>query len=94
MAVNVAIGLVYYVRWLAELFRPADAAGGSRYDVPNGVAVAIGMTFTAGVVFSVLPGLAARPGARRARIVRDGIAVRAPAGQQVRHGLSAWRSRC
>ncbi len=56
MAVNVAIGLVYYARWLAELFRPSEVAGASRYDVPNGVAVAIGMTFTAGLVFSVFPG--------------------------------------
>ena len=56
MAVNVAIGLVYYARWLAELFRPPVTEGASRYDVPNGVAVAIGMTFTAGVVFSVFPG--------------------------------------
>ena len=56
MAVNVAIGLVYYVRWLGELFRPSRVEGASRYDVPNGVAVAIGMTFTAGLVFSVFPG--------------------------------------
>lgn len=56
MAVNVAIGLVYYVLWLRELFLPAQTAGASRYDVPNGVAVAIGMTFAAGVLFSVLPG--------------------------------------
>ncbi len=56
MAVNVAIGLVYYVRWLRELFTPSDQPGASRYDVPTGVAVAIGMTFTAGLVFSVLPG--------------------------------------
>ena len=56
MALNVAIGLVYYARWLGELFRPAEVAGGSRYDVPNGVGVAIGLTFTAGVVFSVFPG--------------------------------------
>jgi NADH-quinone oxidoreductase subunit N len=56
MAVNVAIGLVYYVRWLRELFRSSAVEGASRYDVPNGVAVAIGMTFTAGVVFSVFPG--------------------------------------
>jgi NADH-quinone oxidoreductase subunit N len=56
MAVNVAIGLVYYVRWLRELFRPSVAEGASRYDVPNGVGVAIGMTFTAGVLFSVFPG--------------------------------------
>jgi NADH-quinone oxidoreductase subunit N len=56
MAVNVAIGLVYYARWLAELFLPGEAEGASAYDVPNGVGVAIGMTFTAGLVFSVLPG--------------------------------------
>ena len=56
MAVNVAIGLVYYARWLRELFRPATDAAGSSYDIPNGVAVAIGMTLVAGLVFSVLPG--------------------------------------
>jgi NADH-quinone oxidoreductase subunit N len=56
MAVNVAIGLVYYARWLAELFLPSDVEGASRYDVPNGVGVAIGMTFTAGLVFSIFPG--------------------------------------
>ena len=61
MAVNVAIGLVYYARWLMELFRPADVEGASTYDVPNGVGVAIGMTFTAGVVFSVVPGLLLDP---------------------------------
>jgi NADH-quinone oxidoreductase subunit N len=61
MAINVAIGLVYYVRWLMELFRPADVASGSTYDVPNGVGVAIGMTFMAGVGFSVFPGLLLDP---------------------------------
>ena len=61
MAVNVAIGLVYYARWLMELFRPAEVAGGSTYDVPNGVGIAIGMTFTAGVAFSVVPGLLLDP---------------------------------
>ena len=55
MAVNVVIGLVYYARWLAELFRPRRVGGRPAYDVPNGVAVAIGMTFTAGVLFSVFP---------------------------------------
>ena len=61
MAVNVAIGLVYYARWLMELFRPPDVVGASTYDVPNGVGVAIGMTFTAGVAFSVFPGLLLDP---------------------------------
>jgi NADH-quinone oxidoreductase subunit N len=56
MAVNVAIGVVYYVRWLLVLVQPADRPGSSTYDVPNGVAVAIGMTTTAGVLFSVFPG--------------------------------------
>jgi len=61
MAVNVAIGLVYYARWLRELFRPSVVEGANRYDVPNGVAVAIGITLTAGIVFSVLPGLLLDP---------------------------------
>jgi NADH-quinone oxidoreductase subunit N len=61
MAVNVAIGLVYYMRWLRELFRPGLVEGASRYDVPNGVGVAIGMTFTAGLVFSVFPGVLLDP---------------------------------
>lgn len=61
MAVNVAIGLVYYVRWLRELFRPGLVEGASRYDVPNGVGAAIGMTFTAGLVFSVFPGVLLDP---------------------------------
>jgi NADH-quinone oxidoreductase subunit N len=56
MAVNVAIGLVYYALWLRELFRPSAVVGGSTYDVPNGVGAAIGMTFTAGLLFSVFPG--------------------------------------
>jgi NADH-quinone oxidoreductase subunit N len=56
MALNVAIGVVYYVRWLLLLVQPAAAPGASTYDVPNGVAVAIGMTTTAGVLFSVFPG--------------------------------------
>src|SRR5680860_1495423 len=57
MAINVVIGLVYYARWLMELFRPADVEAGSTYDVPIGVGVGIGMTFTAGILFSVFPGL-------------------------------------
>ena len=61
MAVNVAIGLVYYARWLMELFRPAETAGASTYDVPNGVGAAVGMTLTAAVVFSVVPGLLLDP---------------------------------
>lgn len=56
MALNVVIGLVYYARWMRELFRPVATSGDSTYDVPNGVGVAIGMTFSAGLLFSVLPG--------------------------------------
>ena len=56
MAVNVAIGLVYYVRWLMILFTPADDEATARYDAPGGVAVAIGVTLAAGIVFSVFPG--------------------------------------
>jgi NADH-quinone oxidoreductase subunit N len=56
MAVNVAIGLVYYARWLMLLFTPAEDEQASRYDVPTGVAIAIGATLTAGIVFSVFPG--------------------------------------
>ncbi|HET7690518.1 MAG TPA: NADH-quinone oxidoreductase subunit N [Nocardioidaceae bacterium] len=56
MAVNVAIGLVYYARWLMVLFTPADDGQASRYDVPNAVAVAIGVTLTAGLTFSIFPG--------------------------------------
>ncbi len=56
MAVNVAIGLVYYARWLMVLFTPADDEHASRYDVPTAVGIAIGATLVAGLVFSVMPG--------------------------------------
>jgi NADH-quinone oxidoreductase subunit N len=56
MAVNVAIGLVYYVRWLMVLFTPAADERASSYDVPGGLAMAIGVTLTAGIAFSVYPG--------------------------------------
>ena len=56
MAVNVAIGLVYYARWLRRAVPSRGPPGPRRYDVPNGVGVAIGLTFTAGLVFSVFPG--------------------------------------
>jgi NADH-quinone oxidoreductase subunit N len=61
MAVNVAIGLVYYARWLMVLFRPAEDGDGSTYHVPAGVGVAIGLTFAAGLVFSVVPGVLLDP---------------------------------
>ena len=56
MAVNVAIGLVYYLRWLVLLFSPSQVVAANRYDVPGGLAVAVGVTTAAGVVFSVVPG--------------------------------------
>ncbi len=56
MALNVAVGLAYYARWLREVVRPASSADASTYDVPLGLGAAIGMTLTAGVWFSVVPG--------------------------------------
>jgi NADH-quinone oxidoreductase subunit N len=59
MAVNVAIGLVYYVRWLVELFRPSyDSAA---IATPRGAGIAVVVTLAAGVVLSVLPGLLLDP---------------------------------
>ena len=75
MAVNVAIGLVYYARWLMVLFTPADDEHASRYDVPTAVGIAIGATLVAGLVFSVMPGLDPRQrGARRRLTPLDGRA--------------------
>jgi NADH-quinone oxidoreductase subunit N len=59
MAVNVAIGLVYYVRWLVELFRPSYNT--TRQAMPRGAAIAVVVTLAAGVVLSVLPGLLLDP---------------------------------
>ena len=61
MAVNVAIGLVYYARWLVELFRPAEVPGQVDVRRAERVGVAVGMTFAAGVVLSVFPGLLLDP---------------------------------
>jgi len=61
MAFNVAIGLVYYLRWMVILFAPPSEPGASSYDVPNGAAIAIGMCLTAGLVFSVFPGVLLNP---------------------------------
>jgi NADH-quinone oxidoreductase subunit N len=76
MAVNVAIGLVYYARWLMELFRPAAEAGPETGPVtglgdtggpegagraPRAVGAAVALTFAASVVLSVLPGLLLDP---------------------------------
>jgi NADH-quinone oxidoreductase subunit N len=55
MAVNVAIGLVYYLRFLAVLLRPSDE-GGAVAAVPLVVRIALGGTLAAAVVLSVVPG--------------------------------------
>jgi len=59
MAVNVAVGLVYYVRWLVVLFRPSYDAAPSA--TPPGAIVAMVLTLVAGIVLSVLPGLLLDP---------------------------------
>lgn len=59
MALNVAIGLVYYARWLFELFRPAEHS--VPFVVPRGAGLAVAITFLAGAVFSVFPGLLLDP---------------------------------
>jgi NADH-quinone oxidoreductase subunit N len=57
MAVNVAIGLVYYLRFLAVLYRQVDADMPSRVDLPASTDLVVGVTVTAAVVFSVAPAL-------------------------------------
>jgi NADH-quinone oxidoreductase subunit N len=66
LAVNVAIGLVYYLRFVATLIRPAGdtaraAAGpahaGGRTGLPWPVAAVLAGTLAASVVLSILPGL-------------------------------------
>jgi NADH-quinone oxidoreductase subunit N len=57
MAVNVAIGLVYYLRFLVTLYRPADPELPSRVDLPATTDVVVGVTFAAAVVLSVAPAL-------------------------------------
>jgi NADH-quinone oxidoreductase subunit N len=59
MAVNVAIGLVYYLRFLVVLFRPDDLAPAAPRPggVPDSIDAVIGLTLAAAVVLSVFPGL-------------------------------------
>ena len=75
MALNVAIGLVYYARWLAELFRPSEVEGASRYDVPNGRRGGDRDDVHRRCGVLGVPRLAARPRARRPPVVRDGLQV-------------------
>jgi NADH-quinone oxidoreductase subunit N len=56
MAVNVVIGLYYYLAWAAALYaRPAEDARPPSYRISWSDGVAIGMTLGAAVWLSVLP---------------------------------------
>lgn len=56
MAVNVAIGLVYYLRVIALLLRPAEQEYVPRRPVAPSVRLVLGATLTGAIAFSVLPG--------------------------------------
>jgi NADH-quinone oxidoreductase subunit N len=56
MAVNVAIGLVYYLRVIAVLLRPADDETVPTGLVTRPVQVVLGLTLAAAAILSVLPG--------------------------------------
>jgi NADH-quinone oxidoreductase subunit N len=56
MAVNVAIGLVYYLRVIAILLRPADDEAVPTGPVTRPVQVVLGLTLAAAAILSVLPG--------------------------------------
>ena len=56
MAVNVAIGLVYYLRWIAITFRPVGTAEPAEpRRTPASLPVVVGATLVAAVVLSVVP---------------------------------------
>lgn len=57
MAVNVAIGLVYYLRFIAVLWQPVDTDTPREVDLPGSTDVVVGLTLAAGVVASVAPAL-------------------------------------
>ncbi len=57
MAVNVAIGLVYYLRVIAVLLRPAEDEQVPTGSVARPVQIVLVLTLAAAVVLSVLPGL-------------------------------------
>ncbi|WP_340558959.1 NADH-quinone oxidoreductase subunit N [Streptomyces sp. GSL17-111] len=59
MAVNVVIGLVYYLRWTALLFR-APVGTPARISLPAPIGVALAVTAVAGVVLSGAPQLVLR----------------------------------
>lgn len=62
-AVNVALGLAYYLRWGALLFARPPGAEGPRvtWDVTTAEGLALGISAGACVVLSVLPALVAAP---------------------------------
>ena len=57
MAVNVVIGLAYYLRWAAALFAPQVGEVGGPLRVARTDRVAIGLALAAVVVLSVAPGV-------------------------------------
>lgn len=61
VAINTAIGLVYYLRWTVLLFTPARTGERLEYDVPKTAGFAIGLALAAGVTLSVLPQLVLGP---------------------------------
>jgi NADH-quinone oxidoreductase subunit N len=61
MAVNVAIGLVYYLRFIAALYRPVDPDTPAVVDLPGSTDLVVGATLAAAVVFSVAPALLFSP---------------------------------
>ena len=58
-AVNVVLGLVYYLRWAALLFAPADEAAVPGWRVRPAEGLALGAAAAACVVLSVWPQLVA-----------------------------------
>ena len=57
MAVNVVIGLAYYLRWAAALYAPPVGDVGGPLRVARTDRVAIGLALAAVVVLSVAPGV-------------------------------------
>src|SRR4051794_10385880 len=61
MAVNVAIGLAYYLKWAASLYvRPEPGAHPPSYRISWSDGIAVGVTLGAAVWLSVAPGLVLR----------------------------------
>src|SRR6185312_11570130 len=62
MAVNVVIGLFYYLRWTAALFAPAGEGFAPEFSrsVPLGPRLAVGLALAVSIVFSFYPAPAFR----------------------------------